>query len=314
MDNPLLAALQENYGGGQEVEDDLTTVRGLLAFCKRWPNCEIEAEALHDPCFRMAAQLKAAATATEAKLKANPKMVQEMSTPIRRTADAFISIASILEELPAIADEELADEFLDVLDEFEEHRQTVLDCQAAIQHQVGGSVALCQACGSQGEERVCSDCGVTRLYPDPKAQQREGVQRVNLSANYLRVYNAYRAVMEGKRDLSQLTASLGPLESHLRSLSQLGQSLRNSPEVRDAVQQQGSAEAETEQLLRKLKPELARALAGIARMRECEQNRQASEIHRSWDDIFDSAVVIEGALRGLGRKHGFQNEERPTQR
>lgn len=312
MDNPLLAALQENYGNGDlEAEDDLTTVRGLLAYCKRWLNCEVEASDLHDPCFRLSAQLKAAASATEAKLKANPNMVSEMSAPIRRTADAFIAIASILEELPSLAEQELGDDFLDALDEFEEQRQAVLDSQAIITRQIGGATALCQGCGSGGDEAVCPNCSLTRLYPDPKAGKRDG-HRANLAGVYVRVFRSYQGVIQGKQDLSQLVASLDPLEAHLRTLTQLGQSLRHSPEVKEAVSQEGTAEADTLRLLRKLEPEIHRALSGVERLRGVRENRLMSELHRGWDDIFDSAVMLEGSLKELGRKHGLQNEERPT--
>lgn len=313
MDNPLLSALQDNYGGGQEPSDDLVTVRGLLAFCKKWPSGGIEAGQLNDPCLSMAGQLQAAAKKTEADLAANSKMVKSMADPIRRMKDAFVLIASILEELPDLAEQELVDDYLDALDEYEAERQAVLDCQKAIQSQVSGDKPLCPRCASNGQEVLCPKCEVHRLFPDPKANEREGGRRANLAGVYVRAYQAYLSVGKGERTLSALFEALVGVETHLRSLLQLGDMLRRDPEAQSAVAQAGTAESDTERLVRKLAPEIKRALGGIERIRCAEEHRSMSEINRGWDDIFDSAIVIEGALRGLRVEHGGQTEEGPVQ-
>ena len=291
--HPLLAALADNYGDGSPPPVDVTTVRGLLAFCKRWPNAQVQAAELQEPCLAMASRLQAAGQATQADLRANTALGPAMAEPVAQTAESFLLLSEILRELPELARDGQVEDFLEALEDYEAERQLVLEAQAVIAQQVGGAVCLCPRCGGSGAESVCPACKLVRLYPDPKGHERPPSPPVKLSGAYYGVFRAYQDVLSGGRSLPDLLAALVPLEAHLRSVLQLRQSLRQTP------QEAGALGAQAEVVLNRVDPELRRAQKGVERIRLAQESLRISDINHGWDDIFDSAVVIEGALHPL---------------
>lgn len=304
--NPLLAALQNNYGDGSPPPDDLTTVRGLLSFCKKWLDGETPTSALNNPCIEMGSRLRAGATATDLDLKNSPSLQPEMRAPVERTAMAYRNIAGILEELPQIAAVGDREAYAEAIADFEEERQAVLDAQTTITSQLDGTVRRCPRCGVAAENsEVCPaepSCQVVPLFPDPKLLNNTNQKTANLTPAHAAVYRAYVAVMDGKESLPHLISALPSLESHLHDLLNQAAQMKTLEATDDAQKDEFEDGKVVSQRLEK---EIEASLEGVARMRAVAENFSMSELTRGWDQIFDAGQAIQGALQKFAKAHGY---------
>lgn len=307
--NPLLSALQSNYGDGSPPPPDTSTVRGLLTFCKMWLDRETETRHLNNPCMEMAGRLKAGAMATEKDLRQNPNLVESARAPIERSAEAYWTIAEILDKLPQLAAEEDVEAYEDAIDLFEHERQVVLDCTAEIEKSLSGEIRLCPRCGDQGEDDICDSCQLVRLYPDPKATEYDRSKTAILSPIYGEVNEAYDAVMSGVQSLPSLYPVLNKLEDELVEL-QDGYQQAMDAEISDEDDPQHFKDSK--ELAKRLLGELDRTFDGIDRMRSVEENFKMANLSRGWDTIFDAAVDIKRATmryaKNQGLLDGFQDD------
>lgn len=303
----FLSALVGNYASSDPAADNLATVRGLLSYCRKWPRGEVGAEELNNPCFEMSTRLREGASRMEASLNGNPVMTAETSWPISRTAQAYLAIAEVLEELPALAREGREEEFIDNLDLFEQERQAVLQAQKQIEVQLSGKVPLCPRCGSGGEESLCSDCQLTRLYPDPKALAEDD-EASEVAGVYGEVYQAYRSAILGEASLDPLWTGLDQLEAHLEDLTlhlkELFEGLQG-----EAVQQESPSESATlEALLTAVESEILAAHTGLERMREAESSLRVYDLQLGWDEIYHASRAIEATASKVRREIADHDE------
>jgi hypothetical protein len=304
----LLAALHENYGLTDYVVDDVTTVRGLLSFCKRWPQGLLNPEALNNPCFSMAGQLRAASARMEQDLEDNPTMAEAMRAPLRRTANAYQIIARLLEQLPELAMQGDLREFKDHLEEFEQERLAVLEAQEQMEVQLHGPLPVCPRCGSSGEHPDCEPCMLTRLYPDTHALRAES-QADRVRGLYANVFGTYLRVVKGERSLRVLLSHLVQLEEHLESLLH---TRKQATRRLDAGQLGGRRREEalvTEAVLLEAEQDIKLALQGIETMREAEKSLRVYDLSRGWDDIFHASQSIEMTTARIRREMMEEGEE-----
>lgn len=304
----LLAALQGNYGGGEPAVDDINTVRGLLAFCKRWLGGQVHPDELNNPCLAMAGRLKAGAKEMENDLAGNPTMAREMRDPITRTMEAYRAIAEVLEELPELARDGNFADFEDDLDLFEEERQAVLDAQEQIQYQLSGKTPLCPRCGSSGEEGDCPKCALTRLYPDPQAMKARH-QQARLPGIYGKVFRSYQRVISGERSLHVLWDALAPLEDHLETLVHTRKQLGKRISSKKLSGQRFADARAAEMILTAGEGDVTVALRGVERMRSAEQSLRMSDLSRGWEDVFHAGQALEVTATRFRRRFGGEEEE-----
>lgn len=305
----LLAALQENYGLADQVLDDVSTVRGLLSFCKKWPaGGPVSAGELNNPCLAMAAQLRAAAAKVELDLRENPDMAEEMRAPVKRTMDAYISIADVLEELPELASEQKESDFLENLELWEEERQAVLDAQQQIELYLSGSIAVCPRCGSSGEPADCAPCGLLRLYPDPQASQNASSQG-NVQGLYGKVFRAYTRVLSGDEPLAVLWEALELLEEHLEMLLVTRQQTSERIDSGTLTGQPLEEAQLTESVLHEAEPHVGQALRGVEQMRVADQSLRVHDLSRGWEEIYHAAQAIEAATVRMRRELSEDEDE-----
>lgn len=304
----LLAALQGNYGGGEPAADDVNTVRGLLAFCKRWLEGQVHPDELNNPCLAMAGRLRAGAQEMESDLAANPAMAREMRDPIVRTMEAYRAIAEVLEELPELARDDNFADFEDDLDLFEEERQAVLDAQEQIQYQLSGKTPLCPRCGSSGPEGDCPKCVLTRLYPDREAMKVRH-QQARLPGIYGKVFRSYQRVISGERSLHVLQDALSPIEEHLETLVHTRKQLAKRLSSKKLSGQRFVDARAAELLLAAGEDDVNVALRGVERMRAAEQSLRMSDLSRGWEDIFHAGQALEVTATRIRRRFGAEEEE-----
>lgn len=303
----LLSALQSNYGAGNQVSDDVSTVRGLLAYCKKWTQGLVRAHRLNNPCMEMVTRLREAAVKMESDLAESPDMTESMRGPITRMMEAYRAISDALEELPEFAMEDNMKDFKDNLEVFEEEREAVLVAQEQLNAQLSGGLALCPKCGSSGEEVVCPTCQLTRLYPDPGALADTGSEAEQVQGIYGKVYRAYRRVLSGERSLSVLWNALELLHEHLDELVDTRKELSRKLEA-GILSGTRLAEAQlVESVLKETEPDVLLAMQGAERMREAEESRRGLDLSRGWEDIYQAAQAIE--LRSLRIRRQYEDDD-----
>ena len=193
-----------------------------------------------------------------------------------------------MEELPGLAREDKLDTFMEVLDDYEAERQMLLEAQADIARQRMATPCVCPGCVSIGKESICPECGLLRMYPDPAERPEDPGAPV--ARPYSEAYKVYKSVMGGRRPLGDLLAVLSALETHLHATRRLCE--RQHPDLTEPADQSAMA------VLRRLLPEVRRALNGIARIRAAQVTLRMSDVNHGWGDIYDSAVAIGAALAG----------------
>ncbi len=308
--NPLLQALTANYGDGNPPPDDVSTVRGLLSFAKKWLSGDVGADQLHNPCLELAGRLKGGAQATERDLKANPHLDPGTKGPVQRMAVAYRRIAQILEELPQLAVDGDVEEYRDAIEEFEYERQAVLNAQDQVASTMDGTVLRCPRCQIEADGYdLCPaepSCEMVTLYPDPKMLTNQPQRSADLTPIHASVYRSYLAVMKGDESLPHLIAALTPLEAHLDELSQTAQSLADleagEEEERDELEE-GRAMA------LKLQRELESSHQGVLRIKEVMRTRQMRDLTRGWEELFDSGQTIRSLLRSFAKQRGYLEPE-----
>lgn len=301
----LLAALEGNYGEGLSLPDDVGTVRGLLAFCRKWTDGRVHPEELEAPCLSMVSRLRLGAKEMEADLNRHPEMVPEMRDPISRTIGAYGLIADILEELPELAKDAEIGDFRESLELFEQERLAVLDAQDELQFQLSGKMKLCPRCGLKGDEEACPRCGLARLYPDP-ASQRLRFEKAILPGVYGKVFRAYQLVVSGERSVGRLEVSLAPLEEHLEMLLSARKKMERRRADGDVPPSRRKQERALLGILIAADTDIRLALAGIDRMREATVSWKMSDLARGWEDIFHAAKALSEVALQVGRVLGVE--------
>lgn len=301
MENPLLAALQSNYGDGEPPPPDVNTVRGLLTFCKMWLDGDTPTAELNNPCMSMAGRLKGGARDTEADLRQNPDLVEAARRPIARMAEAYWRIAEVLDQLPLLAADNDVAAYKEAIKIFEDERQAVLDCNAEIERSMSGEIRVCPRCGEQDDE-YCESCGLIMLYPDPRATEYDRSKTAVLAPIYGRVNQAYDAVMSGKESLPYILKAVDELDQVLVELQ------KSYEEAANMVPEEGEDSQEFQEgkeLANRLLDEIEKSFAAIDRIRDTEENFRMADLSRGWDTIFDSAVAMQRVSQRYARAHGF---------
>jgi len=139
------------------------------------------------------------------------------------------------------------------------------------------AVPICPRCGSNGPELICAACELDRLIPDPDLQYQDPMQ-FPVPEEFMAVYVAYEAVLQGHGNLASLANALQPLEFSLLEAQALSeQGLEEDPE--DEAQQE-------------LALALENTLAGLEKMNQVKDNRLTSELNAGWLEVFKGSVLI----------------------
>lgn len=302
--NPLLAALQSNYGDGTEPPPDPTTVKGLLVFCKRWLDGETETAELNNPCMEMAVRLKGGAKDQEADLRKNPDLVDSARAPMERMAEAFWTISEILDRLPELAQDNDVEAYQEAIEIFEDERQIVLDCNAELENTLSGKVRLCPRCGDATEEELCSKCDLVKLYPDPRQSEYDRSKSAVLAPIYGTVNKAYDKVMAGEASLHTVYPPVDQLEAYLAELQQ-GYQKALELELPEGEEEKAEGFQEARDLAVRLLRGIERSFQGIDRIRNATESFQMSDLSRGWETIFNAAVDIQKTTERYALSNGL---------
>ena len=292
MDNPLFAALQENFGDGNAPPPDTTTIKGLLAFCKLWSAGEVQTSELDKPCLEMASRLREGAKTEYQILQSNPALAESLREPIERMAEGYEAIADVLEALPQLAANNATQDFSEEVQAFETEREAVLDSNESIFNLQNGSVRTCPRCGEADDSDICEPCNLIRLYPvSPDSSRTEETTENLLVPVYGEVYEAQLAVLSGKTQPAAMNQALDKLEKHL---SEVQSGLQTASQNKQLQEEGESSELQTvEAHFASFFSSIEQSFSGVQRMRSVHESFQAADITRGWESIFDAAVDMQ---------------------
>ncbi|MBT9582691.1 hypothetical protein IV102_05040 [bacterium] len=201
----------------------------------------------------------------------------DVSACIERNLQACRDIDAALEDFVTTGSAQ-------ALDDYERAFRTFFESSDQLTELARSSNPLCPACGSSGPEKLCPACSVDRLIPDSDFAEEDFDQAV-VNEEFMDVFRAYQAAIEGRGTLDDLSQSLQPLEfSLLETQALVEQALSENPD--DSDQQT-------------LLTAVTNALEGVQRMHEVEKNRQARELNQGWVQVFRGAKAFHQVLPGL---------------
>lgn len=248
-----------------------TNMKELLEAGRRWLQGEGDQANLLAGVQRMEEKVARNAAATEADLRANPRMEPELREAMVRSEDGYRELEVLMGELRSAVQEGAAQDVSDLLDRAEDLAVEIGQLGRFMREWLEAPGARCPRCGSTGPEPWCAACALDRLVPDPAFFQDRRVRTATLPPGFVNVYRHYTAVLEGKAPLADLYAALDALESSLRGV-------RTNADV----------------LARRMDSEPAAVLvanvedcyAGIRRMRQVETTHAMRDLNQGWEHLF----------------------------
>lgn len=195
----------------------------------------------------------------------------ELSALIERNLGACQVLDETLGKLADSADQETIATFERAIGEFLESADRLAEFSSS-------PVPLCPRCGSKGDTLICDACALDRLIPDPDVHDME-YNRAHVGEEFLAVYQAYAAVVEGEGGLDHLIGALQGLELSLLEAQ--------------ALAEQAAEDSPPHQELLNI---INLAIEGVNRMHEVQENRLTRELHQGWNQIFGAALVVHQLL------------------
>lgn len=266
----FLSAFQEAFdttGSGPTP----TTMRELLEAGRRWLKQPGDAGALLAGIGHMSDKVAGNAAATEADLRANPRVDPELREALVRSEDGYRDLERLLGELRAAVQADDAAAASDLLDRIEDVTVEVQGLGRFMKAWLETPGPRCPRCGSAGPEPWCQGCSLDRLIADPAHLLDRRVRTAVLPPAFVAVHRQYTAVLEGKASLADLFAELDTLESALRVTRANADVLARRMESEPAAV---------------LVATVDRALQGARRMRQVETTRAMRDLNEGWEQLF----------------------------
>lgn len=277
MAGGFLDSLMSSFGGVSEGPDP-TRLEGLLQYARE----RLDQPEAGDELMGHVNQMRARIQAT--------LRDRQSSYDGRRSALHADVCASIERNLAACQAVDAAlGEFLEqpsaqVLEQYERSVREFFETSDVLTRMAHSEQPLCPACGSSGPEPGCPACQVDRLIPDSEFAEEDFEQAV-VNEEFMAVFRAYQAVVEGRGRLAELIDYLQPLEFSLMEAQALvEQSLADEPDDPDR---------------QTLLNAVNNALEGVHRMHAVEQNRLTRELHQGWLAVFRGAKALSEILPRL---------------
>lgn len=277
MAGGFLDSLMSSLGGEPEGPDP-NRLEGLLQFAReRLGQPDSHSELIHH-VERMRSRIQETLRDRQGNYDGRRHALHaDVSACIERNLQACRDIDSALEEFAASG-------LAQSLDDYERAYREFFESSDRLTELARSTHPLCPACGSSGPEMLCPACSVDRLIPDSDFAEEDFDQAV-VNEEFMDVFRAYQAAIEGRGTLDDLSQSLQPLEfSLLEAQALVEQALSENPDDPDQ---------------KTLLAAVTNALEGVQRMHEVEKNRQARELNQGWVQVFRGAKAFNQVLPGL---------------
>jgi rubrerythrin len=271
-----LKVLRETFG----TAPDTSTIKGIMLYTKLWIEREEVAttKGLKQGCLQMLRTLDSAIFATEKDLDSTGQTDESLADPVERCMEAYERLKEVVAEIAEAASKEDREEVSELLVDLEDAAAFLGEAQEDLNIWLAEPVLRCPKCGASDQD-PCSVCHLELLFPDPKGGGSAGDRSALLPQEFGVVFEAYTAVRNGEKTLSDLIRVLPSIEKTIRSYTAIvNASLIEKPESSTLL-------ATRETLV-----ELSR---GIQIMRETSSTRRMTDLQDGWLLTFRNAVHLQ---------------------
>lgn len=272
------------YREGLGVAPDPTTIRGLMRLVQQFLEGRTDPADLEAGIGTLRRVIEQAAHETRQELRQD-WLDESLRRLIGEQLTCFEEVLSSLTRLEqALSHPELLEGELDRLG-------AVLAALEACNEALGAEAVepQCPRCGLLCDDR-CPTCGLEALIPPPEEAFRPAPESAVLPAEYAVVYRRYLEVLDGRTTLSDLLATLDPVEQILLEAAARADLIARAP-------------APLGWDLPDLAAMVAEALGGLEQMRNTAITRELYDLSLGWDRLFRQLSALlklqEQALAGV---------------
>jgi hypothetical protein len=262
------------------MTQDLSTINGIIGYLDLWleGDSSTSTEFLKQGCLKMKDILNAAISETEAELSQTGDTDESLAEPVESCIIAYERLRDIVSDIAEAANRGPGDAFRDFLDELEEAAEFLGRAQEDLNIWLNAPIARCPRCGGQDGD-PCPICHLELLFPDPQGGTESKFRSALLPQAYGPIFDAYTAVRNGEKTLSELIRLLPPIESDIREYTaSVTASLSRQPDSVSLIQ---------------AKDTLVELDDGIRRIRHTWESRKMTDLQDGWGKVFRSAVRFE---------------------
>lgn len=262
------------------MTQDLSTINGIIRYLKLWLESDpsTSTDSLKQGCMKMADILNAAISETDLELSQTGDTDESLAEPVESCILAYERLRDIVLDIAESASQGTGEAIRDFLNELEEAAEFLRRAQEELHTWLQAPITRCPRCGGQ-EGDPCPICHLELLFPDPQGGTESKFRSALLPQAYGPIFDAYTAVRNGEKTLSELIRLLPPVERDIREfIASVTASLRQQPDSASLIQARDT---------------LVELNDGLRQIRKTWESRKMTDLQDGWAKVFRSAVRFE---------------------
>ena len=259
------------------MTQDLSTIKGIIRYLELWLKSDpsTSAKFLKQGCLKMVDILENAIAETEKELNQTGETDESLAEPVENSIIAYERLRDIILDITENAGKEPRDTLQDYLEELEEAAEFLGCAQQDLNSWLNTPIARCPRCGGHAGD-PCPVCRLELLFPDPQGGTDSKFKSDVLPQEYGPVFDAYTAVRNGERTLSDLIRLLPSIENNTREyIASVTSSLTQKPNSASLLQARET---------------LIDLNDGINQMNHTWESRKMIDLQDGWSKVFQSSV------------------------
>ncbi|MBL4805375.1 MAG: hypothetical protein JKY71_10960 [Alphaproteobacteria bacterium] len=262
------------------MTQDLSTINGIIRYLKLWLESDpsTSTDSLKQGCMKMADILNAAISETDLELSQTGDTDESLAEPVESCILAYERLRDIVLDIAESASQGTGEAIRDFLNELEEAAEFLRRAQEELHTWLQAPITRCPRCGGQ-EGDPCPICHLELLFPDPQGGTESKFRSALLPQAYGPIFDAYTAVRNGEKTLSELIRLLPPVERDIREfIASVTASLSQQPDSASLIQARDT---------------LVELNDGLRQIRKTWESRKMTDLQDGWAKVFRSAVRFE---------------------
>ena len=262
------------------MTQDLSTINGIIRYLKLWLESDpsTSTDSLKQGCMKMADILNAAISETDLELSRTGDTDESLAEPVESCILAYERLRDIVLDIAESASQGTGEAIRDFLNELEEAAEFLRRAQEELHTWLQAPITRCPRCGGQ-EGDPCPICHLELLFPDPQGGTESKFRSALLPQAYGPIFDAYTAVRNGEKTLSELIRLLPPVERDIREfIASVTASLSQQPDSASLIQARDT---------------LVELNDGLRQIRKTWESRKMTDLQDGWAKVFRSAVRFE---------------------
>ena len=262
------------------MTQDLSTINGIIRYLRLWLEGDpsTSTDSLKQGCTKMADILNAAISETDVELSRTGDTDESLAEPVESCILAYERLRDIVLDIAESASQGPGEAIGDFLNELEEAAEFLRRAQEDLHTWLQAPIARCPRCGGQDGD-PCPICHLELLFPDPQGGTESKFRSALLPQAYGAIFDAYTAVRNGEKTLSELIRLLPPIESDIREyIASVTASLSRQPDSVSLIQARDT---------------LVELNDGLRQIRKTWESRKMTDLQDGWAKVFRSAVRFE---------------------